>query len=137
MFTTHHKQRALSLGLLRRLGQPALIQPDKEPFTVREETQRDGTHMEMNGVRSDVLGVIGKTTASEPPLTGTEQRLETRCQKCQAQSGGHWRKCLLKFTLQTEAFFFENKSARRENDVQTGGNRDGRVEGENQKIFKA
>ena len=71
MFTTYHKQRALSFCLLWRLGQPALIQPDKEPFTVQVRRQREGTHMKMNGVSSDGW-VSLYTTTSKPLLTGTE-----------------------------------------------------------------
>lgn len=69
MFTTHHKQRALSFCLLWRLGQPALIQPDKEPFTVRAARQKEGTQTETMGVRSD-----GKTTSSEPLLNTSEEQ---------------------------------------------------------------
>lgn len=59
MFTTHHKQRALSFRLLRRLGQPALIQLDKEPLAAQEgDTRGRGTHSEMNGGQKWWLGVI-------------------------------------------------------------------------------
>lgn len=43
---THHKQRALSLCLLRRLGQPAFVQPDKEPFTVCERRETEDTQLD-------------------------------------------------------------------------------------------
>lgn len=84
---THHKQRALSLCLLRRLGQPAFVQPDKEPFTVCERRETEDTQL-------DELWGKGGRERSENKVSRMSSATERRGQRGETPSKYQVRRCL-------------------------------------------